>query len=78
MYLAIGKSLISKEQFERRLKGHLSEIELDLASKAQQQIGYAWRLIIDHIYRERGDDITFENLTDCAQTIARLAHNLKD
>jgi hypothetical protein len=78
MHSAIGTSLISQEQFERRLKGYLSEIELDLASNAQQQIGYAWRSIIDHIYQERGDDITFENLTDCAQTIARLAHNLKD
>jgi hypothetical protein len=45
--------------------------------RVQQRIGYAWRAIIDHMYRERGDDIT-ENLTDCPQTIARLAHNLKD
>ena len=77
MYSAIGESPISKEQFERRLKGYLSDIELDLASNAQQRIGYAWRAIIDHMYRERGDDIT-ENLTYCAQTIARLAHNRKD
>jgi hypothetical protein len=74
--------VISKEQFERRLRERLIELEFDLASNTRQRIGYAWRRIIEHMYRERAAGMTFENqnqiMAECAEAIANLARNLKD
>jgi hypothetical protein len=74
--------LISRAQFERRLTIRLEEIERGLADQARQKTGYAWRLIVDHMYKEHADALTFANMADvmgeCAQSIQRLSNSLKD
>jgi hypothetical protein len=74
-------SLISRAQFERRLTICLEEIERGLANRASQKTGYAWRLIVDHMYKEHADALTFANIADlmaeCAQSIQRLSNTLK-
>jgi hypothetical protein len=74
--------MISRAQFERRLTICLEKIERGLANRARQRTGYAWRLIIDHMYKEHADDLTFANIADvmaeCAQSIQRLSNSLKD
>jgi hypothetical protein len=57
-------SLISRAQFERRLTSCLEKIERGLANRAGGKTGYAWRLIVDHMYKEHGDDLTFANIAD--------------
>jgi hypothetical protein len=75
-------SLISRAQFERRLTICLEKIERGLTNQARQKTGHAWRLIVDHMYKEHGDDLTFANMADvmaeCAQSIQRLSNSLKD
>jgi hypothetical protein len=75
-------SLISRVQFERRLTTCLDKIERGLANRACQKTGYAWRLIVDHMYKKHAHDLTFANIADvmaeCAQSILRLSNNLKD
>jgi hypothetical protein len=50
-------SLISRAQFERRLTVCLEKIERGLANRARQKTGYAWRLIVDHMYNGPAPDI---------------------
>jgi hypothetical protein len=75
-------SRISRAQFERRLTIRLEEIDRGLANRARQKTGYAWRLIVDRMYKEHADALTFGNIADvmaeCAHSILRLANNLKD
>jgi hypothetical protein len=75
-------SLISRAQFERRLTTCLEEIERGLGNRARQKTGYAWRLIVDHMYQEHADTLTFANMADvlaeCAQSIRRLSNRLND
>jgi hypothetical protein len=65
-------SLISRAQFE---------IEQGLANRARRKTGYAWRLIVDHMYNEHADELTFANIVEvmaeCAQSILRLSNSLK-
>jgi hypothetical protein len=57
-------------------------VERGLANRARQKTVYAWRPIVDHMYKEHADVLTFANIADvmaeCAQSILRLANNLKD
>jgi hypothetical protein len=75
-------NLISRAQFEHRLSAHLNEIEPGLALRVRRRIGYAWEAIIDHMYRQRIDGLTFANLKDmigeCAQAIVKLGETLRD
>jgi hypothetical protein len=75
-------SRISRAQFERRLTIRLEGIERGLANSARQKTGNAWRLIVDHMYKEHADALTFANIADvmaeCAQSILRLSNTLKD
>jgi hypothetical protein len=75
-------SLISRAQFERRLTIRLEEIERGLANRARQKTGYGWRPIVNHMYKEHADALTFANIADvraeCAQSILRLSKTLKD
>jgi hypothetical protein len=74
--------MISKGQFERRLTICLEQIEPGLANRARQKTGYAWKLIVDHMYKERANELTFANMAnvmaECAQSILRLSNSLKD
>ena len=56
-------SRISRAQFERRLTIRLEEIERGLANnRARQKTGYAWRLIVDRMYKEHADALTFASI----------------
>ena len=74
--------MISRAQFERRLAIYLEKIERGLADRARQKTGYAWKLIVDHMYKERANELTFANIAnvmaECAQSILRLSNSLKD
>jgi hypothetical protein len=75
-------SLISRAQFERRLTIRLEKIERGLANRPRDKIGPAWRLIVDHMYKERAKDLTFANMAEvmaeCAQSIQRLSNSLRE
>jgi hypothetical protein len=75
-------SLISRRLFEYHLSAHLNRIEPGLAPLLRRKTGYAWRPIVDEMYRERADDLTFANLnqvlTECARSLARLNDSLED
>jgi hypothetical protein len=74
--------MISRAQFERRLAICLERIERGLADRARQKSGYAWKLIVDHMYKKHVNDLTFANMADvmaeCAQSIQRLSNSLND
>jgi hypothetical protein len=78
----LAMSQISRAQFERRLTIRLEEIERGLANRARQKTGYGWRPIVNHMYKEHADALTFANIADvmaeCAQSILRLSKTLKD
>jgi hypothetical protein len=75
-------SLISRRLFEHHLSAHLNRIKPGLAALLGRKTGYAWRPIVDEMYRERAGDLTFANLThvltDCARLLARLNDSLQD
>ena len=75
-------SLISRKQFERRLTVRLEEIERGLANEHAKKTQYTWRLIVDQMYTEQANGVTFANIADvmaeCAQSIPRLSNSLKD
>jgi hypothetical protein len=60
----------------------LEQIERGLTNRARQKTGYAWRLIVEHMYRGHANDLTFANIAgvmaECAQSIQRLSYSLKD
>jgi hypothetical protein len=74
--------MISRAQFERRLAICLEKIERGLADRARQKTGYAWKRIVDHMYKKHANDLTFANIADvmaeCAQSIQRLSNSLND
>jgi len=74
--------LISRRVFEDQLSAHLNRIEPGLAALLQRKVGHASRLILDEMYRQRADDLTFSNLThvltECARSLARLNDSLED
>jgi hypothetical protein len=53
-----------------------------LAALLQRKVGYAWRPMIDHMYRERADKLTFASLnqvlSECAHSLARLNSSIED
>jgi hypothetical protein len=71
--------MISRAQFERRLAICLEKIERGLADWARQKTGYAWKLIVDHMYKKHASDLTFGYIADvmaeCAQSVERLSSN---
>jgi hypothetical protein len=75
-------SLITKGEFEHFLTKQLEHIQRGLTIKAKRRIGDAWRAVIDQMYRDRTDDMTYGNLsriiTECAEDIQSLTNTLKD
>jgi hypothetical protein len=57
-------------------------MEPGLSAILQRKVGYAWRPIIDHMYRKRFNDLTFANLnhvlSECANSLARLNSTIED
>jgi hypothetical protein len=51
--------LISRRLFERHLSAHMNQIQPGLAALLRRKVGYAWRPIVDEMYRQRADDLTF-------------------
>jgi hypothetical protein len=74
--------MISKRLFEHRLSAHLNRMEPGLAARVRRKVGYAWRPIIEHMYREHADELTFANLnhvlSECANSLARLNSSIED
>jgi hypothetical protein len=74
--------MISRRFFEFQLSAHLNRMEPGLAALLQRKAGYAWRTIIDHMYREHADKLTFANLnqvlSECAHSLARLNNSIED
>jgi hypothetical protein len=74
--------LISRRHFEIQLSAHLNRIKPGLAGLLRRKVGDAWRPILDEMYGERADDLTFTNLThvltECARSLARLNDSLQD
>jgi hypothetical protein len=82
--LAISKPdmrLISRTLFEHHLSAHLDRIEPGLAALLRHKVGYAWRPMVDEMYQQRADSLTFANLTqvltECARSLARLNDSLE-
>jgi hypothetical protein len=75
-------SSISRKLFEHHLSAHLNRVKPGLAALLRRKTGYAWRPIVDEMYRQRADDLTFANLphvlTDCARSLAQLNDSLQD
>jgi hypothetical protein len=74
--------MISRRFFEFQLSARLNRMEPGLAALLQRKVGYAWRSIIDQMYRERADRLTFANLnevlSECAHSLARLNSSIED
>jgi hypothetical protein len=74
--------MISRSLFENHVSAHLNRIEPGLAAILRRKVGDAWRPIIDHMYRERADALTFANLnhvlSECAHSLARLNSSIED
>jgi hypothetical protein len=74
--------MISRGLFEHHLSAHLNQMEPGLAALLRRKVGYAWRPIIDHMYRECADKLTFANLnqvlSECARSLARLNNSIED
>jgi hypothetical protein len=65
--------MISRRLFELQLTAHLNRMEPGLAPLLQRKVGYAWRPMIDHIYRERADKLTFANLNQVLSEMRSFA-----
>jgi hypothetical protein len=78
----LGMRLISKGLFEYHLSAHLNRMEPGLAAQVRRKVGYAWRPIIEHMYREHADDLTFANLnhvlSESANSLARLNSSIEE
>jgi hypothetical protein len=74
--------MISKQFFKSHLLAHLNRMEPGLSAILQRKVGYAWRPIIDQMYRKRFNDLTFANLnhvlSECANSLARLNSTIED
>ena len=74
--------MISRRIFEFQLSARLNRMEPGLAALLQRKVGFAWRPIIDHMYRECAGKLTFANLSqvlsECAHSLARLNSSIED
>jgi hypothetical protein len=74
--------MISRRLFELQLLAHLNRMEPGLAALLQRKVGFAWRPMIDHMYRERAGKLTFANLnqvlSEWAHSLARLNSSIED
>jgi hypothetical protein len=75
-------SFISRRLFELQLRVFLDRMEPGLAERVQRKAGYAWRGILDCIYRERATQMTFANrntvLAECATSLLRLDQSIEE
>jgi hypothetical protein len=75
------RARITRNEFEKRLKWHLDQKRIGTYRRARQEIGEAWKLVIDGMYRKRARDLTYANLSEvsseCADAILRVLKAVK-
>jgi hypothetical protein len=74
-------SLLTRVQFERHLSNHLDKLDPGLAGRARRNIGIAWRVIIDDMYKKHAERLTFasamELTAECGEAILQLLKSVK-
>jgi hypothetical protein len=75
-------AFISRRLFEIQLCAHLDRMDAAFVPRVQRKVGFAWRPIIDQLYRERVGQMSFANrsevLAECAAALVRLDQTIEN
>ena len=74
-------ALLSRQVFELRIRVQLDQLEPGLAGRVRRKVGFAWRPIVDKMYRRHGTELNFSNqsgiISGCATALRRLDESVE-